>query len=344
MKIQLSAGKWLGMTRMGDAEGKYKILAIDQRPPIENQIKLILGNNNPSWEDVSRVKKVIAESLASESSALLMDPIYAWPVAYKALSDNQGLLLTLEHAKFEETSKGRLSDNIPNWNTSKIKRVGADGLKLLVWYRPDVSSNILKHQQDYVKRTGEQCVKHDIPFVLELLVYPLPGENPDIFKQKKTSLVLESVREFSKFDYAVDLFKLENPCDDAISQNSDNSINEKIQKIFDELGQLVGRPWVMLSAGTKGKNFKQILGYAYRAGASGYLAGRSIWWEAFINNFPDSAKIKKELLKGGVDYMREINSLTEKFAKPWYSHSLYGETLVMEHANAEFSENYSSIK
>ena len=49
MKIQLSAGKWLGMTRMGDAEGKYKILAIDQRPPIENQIKLILGNNNPSW-------------------------------------------------------------------------------------------------------------------------------------------------------------------------------------------------------------------------------------------------------------------------------------------------------
>ena len=63
MKIQLSAGKWLGMTRMGDAEGKYKILAIDQPRPIENQIKLILGNNNPSWEDVSRVRKLLQKVL-----------------------------------------------------------------------------------------------------------------------------------------------------------------------------------------------------------------------------------------------------------------------------------------
>ena len=56
--------------------------------------------------------------------------------------------------------------------------------------------------------------------------------------------------------------------------------------MFDHLGRAAGRPWVMLSAGAGKDDFRRILTFAYRAGASGYLAGRAIWWDAF-QSFPD---------------------------------------------------------
>ena len=49
---------------------------------------------------------------------------------------------------------------------------GADAVKLLIWYRPDGDAAVNLHQQQLVKEVGEQCVKYDIPFFLELLAYP----------------------------------------------------------------------------------------------------------------------------------------------------------------------------
>ena len=46
----------------------------------------------------------------------------------------------------------------------------------------------------------------------------------------------------------------------------------QVQGLFDEMGRLAGRPWVMLSAGAGKPEFKKILEHAYAAGASGYLA------------------------------------------------------------------------
>ena len=53
---------------------------------------------------------------------------------------------------------------IDHWSVSKIKRMGADAVKVLAWYRPDGGKNILKAQHDYVQRIGEECAKHDILF------------------------------------------------------------------------------------------------------------------------------------------------------------------------------------
>ncbi len=75
--MKLSAGKWLGLRRLADESGLFKIVAVDQRPPIQNFIKSTLGSNEATWEDVAEVKRVLAESLADESSAVLMDPLFA---------------------------------------------------------------------------------------------------------------------------------------------------------------------------------------------------------------------------------------------------------------------------
>ena len=79
--------------------------------------------------------------------------------------------------------------------------------------------------------------------------------------------------------------------------NPDTSEAETTQKIFDELGRISRRPWVMLSAGASAENFRKVLQYAYRAGASGFLAGRAIWWESFVQNFPDISQMQKENLQ-----------------------------------------------
>ena len=181
--MNISAGKWLGLRRLADDSGLFQIVAVDQRPPIQNFIKSTFESDEAPWQDVAEVKRVLAESLADESSAVLMDPLFAWPAAHSVMRRDHGLMLTLEHAEFYETTHGRYSKVIPDWSVSKIKRAGANGVKLLAWYRPDAGKEVIAHQKCFVKQIGDECVRYDIPFLLELLVYPFPEENSEVMKQ-----------------------------------------------------------------------------------------------------------------------------------------------------------------
>ena len=341
--MKISSGKFIGLSRLADRSGVFKILAVDQRPPIQNFIKSSLKSSEASWKQVSEVKHILAKNLALESSAILMDPLFAFPSSYTTLQVDHGLMLTLEHAEFDETAKGRFSKVIPNWSVSKIKRVGADGVKLLAWYRPDSRNEVKLYQKKFVKQIGDECVRYDIPFLLELLVYPMPNEDLDILKMNKSELVLESLTEFAKPEYSVDLFKLENPLSNSDLVSPDLITAKSAQKVYHDLGRIAGRPWVMLSAGASAENFKKILKYAYNSGASGFLAGRSIWWESFVKNFPDISKMQDALSNKSAKYMREINSLTSQFATPWYDHPIYNSSAKMEYSNEEFIKNYSDF-
>ena len=101
-----------------------------------------------------------------------------------------------------------------------------------------------------------------------------------------------------------------------------------------------GRPWVMLSAGAGMEEFRRILSHAYRAGASGYLAGRAIWLKAF-EQFPDWDGIRRGLRGEAVDYMKSLNELTDRDARPWQSHGCYGAAGArVEPADARFRHVY----
>ncbi len=341
--MEISAGKLIGLNRLADKSGVFKILAVDQRPPIQNFIKSSLKSSEAAWEQVSEVKRVLAKNLALESSAILMDPLFAFPASYSSLQVDHGLMLTLEHAEFDETAQGRFSKVIPNWSVSKIKRVGADGVKLLAWYRPDAKNEVKLYQKKFVKKIGDECVRYDIPFLLELLVYPMLNEDLDILKMNKSELVLESLTEFAKPEYSVDLFKLENPLSDSDLVSTDLTTVKSAQKVYDDLGRIAARPWVMLSAGASAENFRKILEYAYNSGASGFLAGRSIWWESFVKNFPDISKMQDALSKKSAKYMREINYLSSQFATPWYNHPIYNSDTQMQYSNEEFIKKYSDF-
>lgn len=339
----MQPGKLWGLRRLADAGGRFKMLAVDQRPPIKNLVAERRGSETAAYEDVCDFKALLVEELGELASAVLLDPHYAYPAAVHLVSPQKGLLLTLEDSVFEETESGRRSAPIDDWSVAKIKRTGADAVKVLAWYRPDAAPEVIEHQKQFVAGVGEACRRHDIPYLFELLVYPFPGaagHTTDYVEDpaKRADHVVESVETFAASEYGVDIFKLESPLPASqIPERSDD--DGSVQARFDELGRAAGRPWVMLSAGATQEAFRRILEYAYVAGASGYLAGRAIWWDAG-QSFPDLDAMRGGLVAGSVPYMHAINRITDQMATPWTETSrALGEPLL-DTAGPEFRARY----
>ncbi len=340
--MTMTPGKFQGLRRIADANGRFKMVAVDQRPPIEALVADAGVAPEGLELGVADIKKSLIRNLAPSASAILMDPQYVFPEALGMVPHDKGLLITLEYDKFEETPTGRISSSIPDWTVAKIKAAGGDAVKVLAWYRPDASPDVLDHQKQYVSAIGDECMRNDIPFVFELLVYPLPSESGHTVDYvesptKKTEHVIESVETFAHKKYGVDLFKLESPVP-ASALGDDGS-----QEAFDHLGQAAGRPWVMLSAGASPESFTTILEHAYRSGASGYLAGRAIWWDECKACYPDLQRMDASLADTSVAYMASLNELTDASATPWMAHSVFGGSgPVLDRAGSAFRSSYQS--
>ncbi|MCX7891677.1 MAG: tagatose 1,6-diphosphate aldolase [Burkholderiales bacterium] len=331
----LTPGKAWGLRRLADAAGNFMMLAVDQRPPIAELVAR--GRGVPAvaagFADIAAVKRCLAEALAPHATATLVDPNFAYPAAIAAVPASRGLLLTLEEHRFEETPHGRKSSSIPGWSVAKIRRLGADAVKVLAWYRPDASEAAKAHQRAYVAAVGEECRRHDIAFVFELLVYPFPGERGHTSAYledgaKRPEAVLASVAEFADPRYGVDLFKIESPIPAPRLPDPRSRAAVPAQAWFDRIAATLAArdcPWVMLSAGAGKAEFERVLTYAYRAGANGYLAGRAIWWEA-LRAFPDLAACRARLAAEAVPYMRRLNRLTSRRARPWHADARFDVT------------------
>jgi tagatose 1,6-diphosphate aldolase len=322
--MQLTPGKLWGMRRMASDDGIFKMTAVDQRPPIKAPIARYHDVEEAPWEAVAKFKTLLVDTLQSRSTAMLLDPHYAIPHGFDILSPTKGLIVTLENSLFEDTAGGRLSCNIDDWSVAKIKSMGGDAVKVLAWYRPDADEDVCRAQKDYVKRIGEECARYDIPFLFELLVYPLEKDAHQTkdyveMQGKKSDDVLASVAEFAHSDYGVDVFKLESPVN---ADNADGSA--AVQAIFDEMGRIAGRPWVMLSAGAGKAQFRNILDHAFKAGASGFLAGRAIWLDAF-SHYPDWRAMRRDLEGDASGYLADISALADAKAQDWRKHACYGE-------------------
>ncbi len=333
-------GKLIHIKKLCNDQSHLQMLAIDQRPPIFNLISK--KKRNYTYKDVVEFKKYISLNLSKHSTAILMDPVYSLPSLIPS-SKSKGLIVTLEDHDFIEKGKGRYSKNIKNWTVGKIKRIGGDAVKVLAWYRPDADQKSIQHQKEYIETIGKQCEKYDIPFLLELLVYPFKNEigySKDYKEQldKNQNHVIDSVKEFSKAKYKVDIFKLESPVDSSQLQNS------KFTKITEDAFKQLSRatrniPWVMLSSGMSKKSFFNCLKLAYKNGASGYLAGRTIWLDAF-KDYPNYKKITTKLNKESVSYVKKLNELTKKNAQ---SLEKYLTQKLIQKNSSKFKNTYKGF-
>lgn len=321
-------GKTRGLARLADADGYFRMVALDQRPPMFEAIAQAKGitRDQVAYADVTAAKRLLVEALAPHCSSMLFDPNFAVPAAIDLLPARCGLIMTLEEHRVEETTGGRRSRAIDNWSVAKIRAMGADAVKVLAWYRPDADPVVNEHQKRFVREIGQDCARNDIPYVLELLVYPFLGsanhtadyvESPG----KLPSLVIESVREFAKPEYRVDLLKLECPlAANGLPAHDGGAAAKAAQREFDAIGEICRLhdiPWVLLSGGAAADKFERVLEYAYAAGAGGFLAGRTIWLNAVRQHFPDLKAVSTALRRESVSVLESLSRLTSAQAAPW---------------------------
>jgi tagatose 1,6-diphosphate aldolase len=349
----LSAGKFRGLQSLADDGGRFKMVAVDQRPPL---FRALARHGERSMdevrdEEISAVKTLLVAGLAPHASAILVDPIWAHPDALSFVPGSVGLMSTLEDYAFREKDGERYSVPIDGWSVAKIKRSGATGVKVLAYHRPDLSSAAAAHQDEFVERVGEACRLHDIPFVLELLLYPRGDEQAEDldYARQKPERVLASLKHFAQPRFGVDLFKLEFPADlkrtaefaagafDGGERTPAYGLVE-VEGFLSELDRASPVPWVLLSAGVGKREFAVNIELALKAGASGFLAGRAVWFDS-LAAYPDLPAVRARLESECVPFLRSLSAMTDG-GLPWFSHRRFGGAAALESGGRGWHRRY----
>jgi tagatose 1,6-diphosphate aldolase len=350
MDAQVSEGKWRRLRSLADAEGRFKMMAIDQRGSLSAAIAKTTNRSaeQVSGEELARAKEVITRILAPYATAVLTDPIYGYPYSFRSIPRGIGLLLAHEETGYERsgaTGKERKTNLIEGWSVEKAQRAGADAVKLLLYYHPDASEEVRRHQQELVQRLGEECEQTCMPFLLELVSYALDegGTSTDEFARKKPDLVIRSAREFSAPKYKVDVLKLEFPanlkktrefCGGAFDGQEHQAVYQlsEVREFCRQLNEAAGMPWVILSAGVGIEEFLIQVELATEAGASGFLCGRAIWKDA-VPFYPDVARMEEWLRSEGAYNFVRANAYAHR-ALPWFGHGRFREGVVAATSSA----------
>ncbi len=358
MPTRLSAGKWQRLRSLTDGQGRFKMMAIDQRDSMREAIRRKLGEipKDEMFRHVAKVKELVVKHLSRLSTATLTDPVYGYPYSIQHLPPQVGLLLAYEESPPERVDvngrKERRATLIEDWSVEKAQRAGADAIKLLVHYRPDASKETCLWQQEVVRRVGEECQRYDMPFLLEFTGYDLtPGETKTAeYAQRRPQIVIESVREFSKPEYGVDILKVEFPADlkftkefasGAFDRKERPSVYglEEVKEYCRQLNEASGTPWVILSAGVEIEEFLVQVEIATEAGASGFLCGRAIW-KGVLDHFPNEAKMEEWLATEGVYNFVRANAYAET-AKPWFEHKKFGGQVELAGKDPTWFSDYA---
>jgi tagatose 1,6-diphosphate aldolase len=337
--MKMSPGKLWGLRRLADANGFWKMVAIDQRTPMLGPIAKARGTSEAPYDDVARVKSIIARHLAPKASAMLIDPNYGYAATIPHIPPGVGVIHSLEHHVVEDTAGGKKSRMIPDWSAAKIRRIGGDAVKVLVWHRHDASPEAKAHQLAFVEACGKACKEADLVHLLEILIYPLPGEAMPMTAAQRTERAIKAVEDYLDPRFNVDIYKLEPPVPLHDVPDPEGPQAGATQAIYDRLAEKLNRPWVLLSAGAGPEDFARQLVYGYRAGASGYLCGRAIWAEAFAR-FPDFGEMERLVASHSTAYVDRINALTDKMALPWHKHPGWDGTPEVAIAGPDFAGAY----
>lgn len=339
-KRLLTPGKFKGLKRLADDTGRFRMLAIDQRGSLRKMLSKTINKDSKEikYEDMALAKKLVIEYLSPLFSATLTDPQYGLPEGIRFLDRDSALLLAIEESGTKDggyKNREKLTPILEGWSVEKIKRAGADAVKLLLYYRPDSSPEIKEFQENIVRMVGSEAKRLDFPFVLEPMSYPFKDdevENETNFIRKKPELVLKTVEEFSKEEYGVDILKLEFPVDlkfvDDFSWGAfDGKERDAVFTIDDayefceSITETSRIPWVILSAGVDIEEFLINVEIASESGASGFLAGRAVWKE-FTKFFPDASSMSLWLKTTGVERYYKLVDASVK-AVPFFEHPFF---------------------
>ena len=314
------------MKAVSNDRGVIAAAAMDQRGSLRKALAKEKGGEITDAM-MEEFKGLVAEVLTPHASAILLDP--EWGLApSKRRAKNAGLLLAYEKTGYDANTPGRLPDLLDVWSVRRLKEAGADCIKILLYYTPTDSKTINDHKHAWVERIGDECVANDIPFFLELIGYEEGVDEKGLeYAKKKPRIVTESMAEFSKDRYHVDVLKLEIPINMKFVQGATVNTSgqhaytrEEAKKLFLESAKAAGRPFIYLSAGVSNDEFTESLALAAESGVkySGVLCGRATWKDGIpVFGKQGPGAFRTWLETKGVENIENVNAAL-KPATPWY--------------------------
>jgi len=326
--MKLTPGKLAGLKRVSNDRGVIAAAAMDQRGSLQKSLAKEKGSevNDAMMEEF---KSLVAEVLTPHASAILLDPEWGLP-ASKRRAKNAGLLLAYEKTGYDKTGPGRLPDLLDNWSVRRLKEAGADCLKILLYYTPFDPKNVNDIKHAWVERIGDECRANDIPYFLEFVGYEEGADEKGLdYAKKKAEIVTESMREFSKDRYGVDVLKVEVPINMKFVEGSKSYGGQKAYSkkeamdLFHKAASAATKPFIYLSAGVSNSEFTEALELAAESGVkfNGVLCGRATWKEGIPVYAKQGAEaFRKWLQDEGVKNINNVNDRL-KAATSW--HSLY---------------------
>jgi tagatose-1,6-bisphosphate aldolase len=283
-------------------DGVFAIIAMDQRNTLRRMFKAL--DIDASDHDLRAAKTDVARALTPAATGILLDPTYGVPAVTEtqALAPDCGLLVAAEPSIRDSYNGEPRTHRNPELNARWVAAQGGDAVKFLVQLRadrpnPKIGEPDLVHEVlDVCREIIADCKSTGLPAVIENLVYELPGEQ--LSGKAREDAIIHAATALDELD--IDLLKLEYPGSPAACRR---------------LADALHRPWAVLSAGVPFEQFSDVLKIAFdEGGASGFIAGRSIWREALPLSGAERQSFLDTVARSRLD---DLVTVANQRARPW---------------------------
>lgn len=316
--LELSAmtpGKLHGMQRITHGKGTFSLLELDDGHAVSQRLQAALARRGEARE-VTHDEAVdatlsLVHALGRKCTGIVLGPACgAWHAvcAFK-LPPHVGHIVRLGRLTPEPTTDGtgRVTVVEPGWSVAKIKRLGADAVKLRVPYEPEHAPSA-QRQRDLIEQVAADCDRHDIALLLATYSYPLDGEHvtSPSYLERRPRTVVETARHLSGL---CDVYAAEFPGTRGLESH------ERLAANLDALDEACRRPWGLRDGGTDFAACEAELALALDHGASGALAGAAVW-EPFAEG--DAGQRAAFLRTDGAQRIATVDRLAKQGGKPWF--------------------------
>lgn len=294
----------ISLSAIADPDGTFAIIAMDQRNTLRRMFKAV--GVDASDAQMREAKVAVAGALTPDATGILLDPTFGVPAVTEAgaLASNCGLLVAAEPAErgsFNgEPRPSRQADQDAAW----VKAMGGQAVKFLIMMNParvtkPGEPDLTEETLQVVREVVADCRAVGIPSVIENLIYPVPPAESMTPEQRATAII-ESAALLTELQ--PDLLKLEYPGN-----------AEACRRLADT----VTVPWAVLSAGVDFATFTDVLKISCdEGGASGFIAGRSVWKEAIGLQGAEQERFLQDVARPRLQACREAIAGR---ARPWFT-------------------------
>jgi tagatose 1,6-diphosphate aldolase len=292
-----SAQRARALDQLASPRGVIAGAAVDHR----DSLQAVLAKRGMQLDDagITELKVRVASALAPAASLILLDAEYsvAQAITAGAVPGSTGIVVPLEAMGYGDVASVSRTQFLEGWSAAKGRRLGASGAKLLLPYRVD-DADQAERQDDVVRTAVAACRDAGLALVVEPIVYKREGEE-QAGGGRFGELVVDGARRLARLE--PDILKLQYPGSAAACEELDAAC-----------GPLV--PWVLLGGGASEDAIGGQIEDACRAGASGFIVGRTLFDAGLVT---DPEESRRALLEHSRPLLERLASLAERLATPW---------------------------